>query len=65
MIIGPCPPEKVVSCLIDPCKLAKCPAFPDAKCVSEFCGGCNARFFNAEGEEVTDKCGMVVHNSYF
>ena len=43
---------------MDPCQFAKCPAHPNAKCVSDFCGGCNARFFE-DGEEVTDTCGKL------
>ena len=52
-----CPPDKPpVNCFVNPCKFAKCPAHPNARCVSDFCGGCNARFFE-DGEEVTDTCG--------
>ncbi|XP_065315536.1 kielin/chordin-like protein [Gordionus sp. m RMFG-2023] len=41
-----CPPDKpIVNCLVDPCKFAKCPANPKAKCRSNFCGGCNADFY--------------------
>lgn len=52
-----CPPDKPpVNCFVNPCQFAKCPAHPNARCVSDFCGGCNARFFE-DGEEVTDTCG--------
>ena len=55
-----CPPNKPpVNCFVDPCRFAKCPAHPNAKCVSDFCGGCNARFFE-DGEEVTDTCGKLL-----
>ena len=54
-----CPPDKPpVKCFVDPCQFAKCPAHPNAKCVSDFCGGCNARFFE-DDEEVTDTCGKL------
>ncbi len=51
-----CPPDKpLVSCFADPCMFATCPAHPDAVCVADFCGGCNARFFIGK-KEVTDTC---------
>ena len=51
-----CPPHKPrVYCLIDPCRFAECPAHPDAQCVSDYCGGCNAKFFE-DKDEVTDTC---------
>lgn len=54
-----CPPDKPrVNCFVDPCQFAKCPAHPNAKCVSDYCGGCNARFFDG-GKEVTDTCGEL------
>ncbi len=53
---SPCPPDKpLVYCFADPCEVTTCPAFPNAKCVSDFCGGCNARFFEG-GKEVTENC---------
>ena len=52
-----CPPDKpLVNCLVDPCQFATC---TDATCVSDFCGGCNARFFDEDGNEVTDTCEYV------
>ena len=52
-----CPPDRPpVNCFVDPCQFAKCPAHTNAECVSDFCGGCNARFF-VDSEEVTDTCG--------
>jgi hypothetical protein len=47
--------ETPVNCFVDPCVGARCRGFPDAVCVSDYCGGCNARFF-LDGEEVT--CGL-------
>ena len=52
-----CPPDKPrVYCFVDPCQVTTCPAHPEARCVSDFCGGCNARFFDDEGNEVTKSC---------
>ena len=54
-----CPPDKPkVSCLVDPCRFAQCPNHPDAVCVADFCGGCNARFFVGK-KEVTDTCSEL------
>ncbi len=51
-----CPPDKpFVSCFVDPCKFATCPAHPVAVCKADYCGGCNARFFIGN-MEVTDTC---------
>ncbi len=51
-----CPPDKpLVSCFADPCMFATCPAHPDAVCVADYCGGCNARFFIGNNE-VTATC---------
>ena len=49
----------LVNCFIDPCQFATCPAFPNASCLSDYCGGCNARFFDKDGIEVTDICDVV------
>ena len=52
-----CPPDKPqVYCFVDPCQVTTCPAQPEARCVSDYCGGCNARFFDDEGNEVTKSC---------
>ena len=60
-----CPPDKPpVNCFVDPCQFAKCPAHPNAKCVSDFCGGCNARFFE-DSEEVTDTCSELHNEVHF
>ena len=47
-----------VQCLVDPCDVTTCPAFPEAKCRSDFCGGCNAHFFIRK-REVTAKCQQI------
>ena len=58
---------RVVSCLINPCAAASCPAFPSAKCVPDFCNGCSAKFFvrgvtvtekDCEGKKLTDTSGL-------
>ena len=60
IILGNCPDgSPPVNCLLDPCdpRIAPtCEAFPNAVCQSDFCGGCNAKFF-VGGREVTDMCG--------
>eukprot|EP00128_Syssomonas_multiformis_P003632 Colp12_sorted_trinity150504_noHs@24800 len=38
-----------VSCFVDPCQFASCPAKKSAKCVSNYCGGCNALFYDVYG----------------
>ena len=34
-----------VQCFVEPCKFASCTAYPNAKCVNNYCGGCNAFFY--------------------
>ena len=52
-----CPPDQpLAKCFAAPCKVATCPAHPDATCREEYCGGCIARFFDSNGNEVTDTC---------
>jgi hypothetical protein len=48
-----------VSCLIDPCTVGNCLAYPGARCEADYCGGCNARFYTGD-VEVTDKCDMPI-----
>lgn len=45
-----------MECFVAPCEFASCPAFPFARCVDDYCGGCNARFYLHNGEEVTEDC---------
>lgn len=47
-----------VNCLVDPCMFATCSAYPAAVCISNYCGGCNAEFFNA-GTDVTVLCDTI------
>ena len=39
----------VVRCVIDPCQLKTC-SDQKATCVSNYCGGCNAVFYNYDGQ---------------
>ena len=45
-----------VNCLVNPCEYASCPAIKNAKCVADYCGGCNARWY-IKDLEVTHVCG--------
>ncbi|XP_066290079.1 zonadhesin-like isoform X3 [Branchiostoma lanceolatum] len=48
-----CPPDvEVVNCFANPCDVTSCPAHPDATCRSNYCGDCNAEFFDEEGNKV-------------
>lgn len=52
-----CPPGvPVVFCLVNPCNFATCANFPNARCIFDNCGGCNARFFVGSSREVTGRC---------
>ena len=58
---NPCPPHKpLAKCIVDPCKVIKCHSHPDAICKANYCGGCNAIFFE-KGVEVTGRCGMLYY----
>eukprot|EP00058_Branchiostoma_floridae_P018952 XP_002604441.1 hypothetical protein BRAFLDRAFT_79259 [Branchiostoma floridae] len=51
-----CPVDSpMVYCFADPCTVTACPATPDATCVSDYCGGCNANFFDTDGGQAC--CG--------
>ncbi|MFQ6610109.1 MAG: hypothetical protein ACE5D7_04840, partial [Fidelibacterota bacterium] len=41
----------IVYCFIDPCEVTACDYYPDAECVSDYCGGCYADFY-VDGELV-------------
>ena len=52
-----CPRWKpITSCLVEPCRFASCPGRPNAICINDYCGGCNARFFDYNGIELTSTC---------
>ncbi|CAH1246656.1 Hypp7762 [Branchiostoma lanceolatum] len=49
----PCPPGvSQVNCFTDPCASATCDAHPGATCEANYCGGCNAIFFDSNNNEV-------------
>ena len=45
----------MVQCFADPCSVTQCPQYPDATCNADYCGGCNARFYD-NNIEITDQC---------
>ena len=47
-----------VNCLVDPCRYSSCRAYPSAVCRSDYCGGCNARFYLGK-REVTKQCNDI------
>ena len=47
--------EGYVECFVDPCEVTDCPAYPNATCEADYCGGCNANFYE-NGEWVNDEC---------
>ena len=51
----------MAACLVDPCSVSTCAAFPGAICAGNFCGKCSARWFDGKGNEVTSRCdtGMI------
>ena len=59
-----CPPNApIVNCFTDPCDVTSCNNYPNAKCVSNYCGGCNAQFF-VDGIDVTKQCGRYIILQY-
>ncbi|XP_071941274.1 neurogenic locus notch homolog protein-like [Antedon mediterranea] len=54
----PCPQDvQVYNCFVNPCDTAVCPANSDAICIANYCGGCNAVFYDTSGVEVN--CAVV------
>lgn len=51
--------DNIVFCFVDPCEVTSCPLFPDAKCISNYCGGCNAIFINPKTKEVSCQGALV------
>jgi eight-cysteine-cluster-containing protein len=43
-----------VNCFVDPCQVA--PECPEGECVANYCGGCNAEFYDARGNAVCEAC---------
>jgi hypothetical protein len=46
-----CPNNDTVNCFAAPCNVTKCEE-PYVSCVEDYCGGCNALFFNSTGHPV-------------
>ena len=42
-----------VNCFVDPCQVSRCDV-PGAECVSNYCGGCNAEWYDEMGTRVCD-----------
>jgi len=42
--------QKEVQCFKDPCQRQQCPADPSAKCISNYCGGCNFSWKKLNGK---------------
>ena len=52
---SPCPAGvPVARCLVDPCSVSSCESNSKAKCKANYCGGCNAEWFDGQGLPV--KC---------
>ncbi|XP_072050232.1 uncharacterized protein [Amphiura filiformis] len=48
-----CPPESPqVNCVVSPCQTSSCPADPTATCLTNYCGGCNALYYDRNGIEI-------------
>ena len=47
----------MVSCFSDPC--GECRNYPNARCEANYCGGCNAVYYDERGNNVTDLCGTA------
>ena len=41
-----------VNCSVNPCTLATCDSHPNATCMPNYCGGCNADFYGDDGGKV-------------
>eukprot|EP00058_Branchiostoma_floridae_P022205 XP_002607695.1 hypothetical protein BRAFLDRAFT_123266 [Branchiostoma floridae] len=58
-----CPDDKPMArCMMDPCDVTSCSANPDATCVADYCGGCNANFFDRSGEPAWGSKGIPMKN---
>ena len=51
-ISGDCPDTEVY-CFQNPCLVESCPAYPNADCVPNYCDGCHADFYDANGQLIT------------
>ena len=52
-----------MNCFQDPCSEKICPHL-DATCVSNYCGGCNAVWYDQTGQNILDCTGKNKHE-YF
>ena len=51
-----CPEDTpALRCGLNYCNFLTCPESPDAECIMDVCGQCEARFY-MNNEEVTDSC---------
>ncbi|OQV14517.1 hypothetical protein BV898_11239 [Hypsibius exemplaris] len=50
-----CPPDSIVNCFVNPCRLAQCSRVPAAVCRANYCGGCSAQWFVGT-RDVTLRC---------
>ena len=51
-----CPADKPLTfCKKLPCQSTRCPAYPQAKCVPNYCGGCKADYY--DGDKKVDCTG--------
>lgn len=50
-----------VNCFVDPCQVAGCPS---GECESNYCGGCNAEFYDANGYETCNACNSNADCAY-
>eukprot|EP00486_Rosalina_sp_Unknown_P009047 CAMPEP_0201595752 /NCGR_PEP_ID=MMETSP0190_2-20130828/192645_1 /ASSEMBLY_ACC=CAM_ASM_000263 /TAXON_ID=37353 /ORGANISM="Rosalina sp." /LENGTH=1032 /DNA_ID=CAMNT_0048055839 /DNA_START=42 /DNA_END=3141 /DNA_ORIENTATION=+ len=51
-ILKPC---LMVYCFARPCSVSSCPAYPEATCADDYCGGCNAIYTDVDtGRELTN-----------
>ncbi|XP_078000283.1 uncharacterized protein LOC144452853 isoform X2 [Glandiceps talaboti] len=48
----------VIRCAIHPCDVTDCPKFPNAQCRANYCGGCNAEFYDLYGNKVDCRLGV-------
>ena len=55
LFVTGCPPNTLVAkCLVNPCDVSTCTAYPSAICEANYCGGCNSNYY-VKGIKV--KCG--------
>ena len=52
------------NCLVNPCQRATCPGVKGARCVADYCGGCNTLWV-LNGEAVSHLCGGKYYTNSF